>query len=135
MADPAELDIQRAVNARMRNAAAVTALIGTRFYDSVPKAPVFPYARMTPPHVVDATNSASRMEEVFFEITVFSRARGRVELGRIVDALRTQMQTALTLTTHAVAYQNHVDTVYRDDPDGLTQMAVLRFEIMTLPSS
>ncbi|MAC89657.1 DUF3168 domain-containing protein [Maricaulis sp.] len=135
MADPAELDIQKAVNTRMRAAAAVTSLIGTRFYDAVPARPTFPYARMTPPQVVDDTNSAARMEVVFFEISVFSRQRGRVELARIVDAIRAQMRTQLTLTEHAVTYQNHIDTQYRDDPDGLTQMATMRFEIMTLPSS
>ena len=120
---------------RMRAAAAVTALIGTRFYDGVPATPTFPYARMAPPQIVDSTNSASRMEEVFFEIVVFSRKRGRVELGRIVAVIREQMRTQLTLTEHAVAYQNHVDTQYRDDPDGITKMATMRFEIMTLPSS
>lgn len=133
--DPVELALQKSCNTRMRAAAAVTALIGTRFYDGVPSRPTFPYARMNPPQVVDEKNSASAMKEVFFEIRVFSRKRGRVEVGRIVKAILGEMETDLTPTGFGVAYQNHVDTRYMDEPDGLTQSAVIRFEIMTYPTA
>lgn len=119
----------------MRAAVPVTALIGQRFYDGVPNKPVFPYARMNPPQVADDTNSASKMKEVFLEIRVFSRKRGRVETGRIVKAMLDQMEADLTPPGFGIAYQNHVDTRYLDEPDGLTQSAVIRFEIMTYPTA
>lgn len=131
MSEPS-LALQKGIFAALTNAAAVTALVGTRVFDRVSASAVFPYIRIGTDQTVAADQDCvPECVEVFAQIDVFSRAQGKVEAKNIAGAVaRTLNIGSVTLSGYLLQSLLHSDTRYLDDPDGLSTHAVLTFRAL-----
>src|SRR5262245_48390101 len=87
MANP-ELEIQGAIVARLKADAAVTALVATRIYDSVPANAQFPYVTIGPADSVADDADCITGFLTAQQVDCWSRAPGFPECKKIVDAVR-----------------------------------------------
>ncbi|TPM55348.1 DUF3168 domain-containing protein [Mesorhizobium sp. B2-2-4] len=123
------LELQGAIVARLKAVAGVTALIGQRVYDRVPAKPVFPYVTLGPMDELSEDADCIDGFSIALDINVWSRAVGFPEAKRIGDAVRAGLlDPELALTDNALVYFQHRQTVYSEDPDGLTNRARMSFE-------
>lgn len=130
MSDPS-LDLQGAIIQRLRNTAAVTALVGQRTFDKVPPETPFPYVSYGSDEVLEDDVSCITAYEVSIQIDVWSRAVGQPEMKRISGAIRATLHGAdLILAEHALVLIEHEVTRYLDDPDGLTSHGALTFRAL-----
>lgn len=96
------------------NVAAMTALVGTRIYDDVPRVPVYPFVWIETLAPRDARGfGTGGMPEVLIRVHAFSTYQGEKEaqriIGKAVDLLRDQ---AITATGYEQA-----GLVFNDEPD------------------
>lgn len=129
MSDPSAA-MQKAVVARLKAVAAVTALIGQRTYDYVPQDAVFPYVSIGGFQSVDDSAECIDGVEIFIELHVWSRATGSVECKTVASAVRAALhEHSPTLDDPFAAVGNieHRDTRYLRDPDGKTTHGILNF--------
>jgi hypothetical protein len=130
MSDPS-LAMQKAVVARLKATAGVTALVGQRIYDRVPQDATFPYVEIGDFQSVD--DSAPPCVdgcEVFIEIQVWSRAVGQVEAKQIASAVRAALNNhtpTLDDPHAAVGPIEHRDTRSVGAGDGLTTRMIVNF--------
>jgi hypothetical protein len=123
------LELQGAIVARLKTVAGVAALIGQRIYDRVPAAPTFPYVTLGPMDELSDDTDCTAGFNIALDINVWSRAVGFPEAKRISDAVRGGLlDPELTLTDNALVYFQHRQTVFSEDPDGLTNRARMSFE-------
>lgn len=128
MASPS-LEIQGAIVARLKATAAITALVGTRVYDSVPAGASFPYITLGEGDETSDDVDCIDGFEISLDIDVWSRAPGFPEAKRIADEIRIALrEPPLSISDNALVYFNHRQTRTFRDPDGLTSHAVLTFE-------
>lgn len=128
MADPL-FELQRALYALLTSDAAVTALVGGRVFDRVPKDAAQPYISFGPVTADDDGADCIDGLSVAVQIDVWSQAVGYGEAKEIAGAVRKAIGAAdLALDTNALADITHRSTRILRDPDGLTSHAVLTFE-------
>lgn len=128
MASPS-FELQVAIVTRLKAAAAVTAFVGARVYDSVPENPTFPY--ITVGEGDETSDDADCVDgfEISLDIDVWSRAQGFPEAKKISDEIRKALKSPeLTIPTNALVDFRHRQTRFLRDPDGLTSHAVMTFE-------
>lgn len=122
------LELQGAIIARLKAAAAVMALVATRVYDEIPSLPTFPYISMGPADEIQNDADCIEVVDLTFQIDGWSRTVGFPEISRIADAVRASLHRyALTLTTNALVEIQHRQTQRFRDPDGQTLHAVMQF--------
>lgn len=126
--DPS-LDLQKAINARLRGDVAA---IAGRVFDEVPADVVFPYVEIGEFQTVDDGAQCVDAVEVFATLHVWSRAAGQPECKTIAGAVRGALhEVALDLGADWQFLEiAHQDTRYLKDPDGRTSHAVLTFKAL-----
>jgi hypothetical protein len=122
--------------------ALVTALkatggVGTaqRVFDSVPAEDHpsfgFPYIRVGDDQVLGDDDDCEDLSEVFSRIHVWSRAAGWPEAKTIAAAIRTRVKAAtLTLSGFTVDNVEFVQSLFLEDPDGISRHAVVEFRFL-----
>lgn len=134
MSDPS-LVLQGAIVEALKDATAVSALVGARVYDDPPTASsvTFPYIELGQFQVLDDWAGCVEGSEVNFDVHVWSRAKGTPEAKTIVSAVRGVLNDAdldlapahrlieMTFQTHRVF----------TDADGATTHGVVTFRALT----
>lgn len=132
MATEPTLALQGAILAALNADSDVTDLVSDRIYDRIPKVPTFPYIRLGQDQDIDDGTDCTDASEIFATIDAFSRGVGKPEVKRIAGAVRRALHDAdLSLTDNALVLIKYEDTIYRTDPDGLTEHAIIRFKALT----
>ncbi len=128
MGDPS-LDLQKAINLRLRTAIAAVA---ARVFDEVPADVAFPYIELGEFQTVDDGAQCHDGMEVFAILHVWSRAAGQPETKTIAGAVRGAIHEAELDLGPAWQFLEiaHQDTRYLKDPDGRTSHAVLTFKAL-----
>jgi len=132
MIDPS-LPLQAAIVAALKGSDELTALIGGRVYDDVPAAPVFPYISLGPDDVNDDPDQCVGGAEVFPQVNIWSRAKGRVEAKRIVALCAVILDAPLVVEGHAVTIHQITRNQVLWDPDGMTKHGILVPRYVTTP--
>lgn len=128
------LELQKAVVARLKGDAGVTALVGQRVYDQPPTAPAFPYVSLGPDQTLPDRADCYEGSEVTFQVDAWSRAVGFPEVKRIAEAARAALaDAALTLTGFRLVDIAFVEGRTFRDPDGLTSHSALNFRALVEP--
>lgn len=139
MATEPTLALQEAIVAALKADTTLTDLISGRVYDRVPGDPtrppptnIFPYVRVGQDQDIEDGADCIEASEIFAQIDVFSRAYGKSEVKSIAGSVRRVLHEAdLTLDENALVLIKHENTLYRTDPDGLTEHAILIFRALT----
>lgn len=122
------LELQGAIVTRLKAVPAVTALIGTRIYDSVPSNAAFPYVSFGSEQILEDDAECITGFEVFMQLDAWSRSVGFPEAKRIAEAVRDALHDFdLPLTDNALVSFRHRQTRMLRDPDGLTAHAAIEF--------
>jgi hypothetical protein len=132
MSDPSYL-LQAAIVPRLKQAPALAALVGGGVYDEVPAGAPFPYVTVGGGQVIGDDIDCADISEVFFQIHAWARPpSARAIVKKIAGAVCDAMKAPITLTGFDVQIQDYQQTQWLDDPDGLTQhaMVVFRFIIV-----
>lgn len=126
--DPS-LDLQKAINARLRSQVPAVA---SRVYDEVPQGVTFPYIELGEFQTLDDGAQCHDAVEVFATLHAWSRSRGQVEAKTIAGAMRAALHEAeLNLGADWQFLEiAHQDTRCLKDPDGRTSHAVLTFRAL-----
>lgn len=131
------LELQGAIVARLRAAAAMAALVNARIYDAVPSeserisktGAAWPYVTVGSGDETSDDVDCIDGFEISLDIDVWSRATGYPEAKRIGDEIRKALKSPeMTLAENALVYFRHRQTRFLRDPDGLTSHAVMTFE-------
>lgn len=135
MPDPS-LELQKAIVARLRADAAVTALVAGRVYDAPPISPVFPYITLGEADVLVQRADCYDGSECSMSVHGWSRATGFPEVKRIAAAVRASLHEA---PLELADGERLVDVEVTDnralrDPDGLTSHAVVTVRAFTEPT-
>lgn len=123
----ASAELQKLVFDLLRSAPAVSSLVGSRVFDSVPGSVTFPYISLGPTDIVEEGSDCIASGEHTLQIDVWSRAVGAVEAKRIVDAVKKALhEREATLQDNAlvdlaVGFRSVVQ-----DPDGKTSHGIVR---------
>jgi hypothetical protein len=110
-----------------------------RIYDRVPAdssgrvTAKFPYCSIGEDLVIGQTNQNTDVSEVMVKVEVWSRAVGRGEVKLIAGAVRTALDTPLELQGHSVDTHTFHTVLYRREPDGLTERAIVEIRYQTSP--
>lgn len=128
MASPS-YELQVAIVTRLRANPAVSALVGTRIFDEVPKGAAFPYITIGEADETSVDADCIDAFELSIDIDVWSRDPGFMQSKVISDAVRKALKSPdLELPTNALVIFNHRQTRSFRDEDGLTSHAVMTFE-------
>lgn len=134
------LALQKAIVAALKGNVPVTALIAQRVYDRVPDPAglTFPYVRVGEDEDVPELAECIDGSEVYATIHAFSRPErpplGKTEVKRVAGAVKYVLHAAdLTLDENRLVLIEHYGTVFRTDPDGLTEHAIITFLARTEP--
>lgn len=135
MAD-AGLELQKAIIAKLRAEAALTAIVAQRIYDQVPASPTFPYTSLGRKQRLPNDGSCSyRGQEHNIQIDAWSRAVGFPETEAMIGAIYNSLHYAtLTLTGFTLSHIAVRSTETLNDPDGLTKHGVVMLRAFTQPS-
>lgn len=130
---PAFADFQSAVSSALKGWPALSAIVGVRVFDDVPHAsestntayPRVTIGEQTGEEAGSDTHDASTMT---ITIRAWSRAPGRLECLRMLDAIRDAVHNKSLFVAHGVLvmllYQGHET---QKDPDGETYQGIIRF--------
>jgi hypothetical protein len=132
----ASLALQTALFAALAADASVQAALGDppRLYDSVPRAPVFPYATLGGATETDWSTKTEAGSEHRFTLTVWSRASGHKEskdiAANLIDALD---NATIAPESHTLIVLRFEDATHARETDGVTTRATLRYRALTEP--
>jgi len=135
MPDPS-LELQKAIVARLRADASLTALVAGRVYDAPPVNPTFPYVTLGEADVLVQRADSYDGSEVSMAVHGWSRAVGFPEVKRIAAAIRASLHEAPLVLADG---ERLVDVEVTDnralrDPDGLSSHAVVSVRAFTEPT-
>lgn len=100
--------------------------VADRVYDEVPAKPVFPYLKIGDDQVLGDDVDCGQLSRVVARIHVWSRAIGKPECKAIAGAVRDRLRAwDFALPGFRVENVQFLQTLYLDDPDGITQHAVI----------
>lgn len=122
----AELELQGAVNTRLRADVLLTALVNKRVYDQPPSPVTFPYVTIGEAQSIQDDVECVTGEKVYLTLHAWSQAVGYPEVKRIASAVKESLHLApLTLPSYRlVSILCRTSRTFRD-ADGLTSHAVI----------
>ncbi|MEO1719247.1 MAG: DUF3168 domain-containing protein [Pseudomonadota bacterium] len=125
--------LQRAIHSALVNDATLTGLIGdTRIYDHVPRGTAYPYVTFGQTTERDWSTGGAEGNEHVVTLAVWSQARGRREMQRIIAAIRTALhESDLTINGYRLVNLRHELTETRRETDGDTLRGLVRFRAVT----
>ncbi len=129
--------LQRALRDALIADADLTALLGgAAIYDDVPQATQFPYVSIGPVIVSDWSTATEAGLEHRLTLDVWSRAPGKREVLKLLDAMRGILDGAALGLSDTVLVNLRIEGYEaRRDEDGLTYRGVLRLRAVTEPAS
>ncbi len=131
MSDPA-LELQAAIVGALKGN--IGAAVGSKVYDQVPTAPIFPYVTIGDCQVLPDKADCIDGAEVSLQIDVWSRAVGYPESKTIAAAVLSKLDDKpLSVSGHDVIVFQHQSTNYLRDQDGLTRHAAISFRSLIQP--
>lgn len=127
-----EAAMQKAIVGRLKDDAAVSAIISGRVYDRVPAGATLPYVHIRGIQAIDDGADCINGIEVFVDLDVWSNAVGKVEASRAAAAVRAALNFApLVLDEpYALAEIGHRDTNVGDGGDGILSRARMTFRAL-----
>jgi hypothetical protein len=132
MRDPS-YPLQGTIVPRLKQTAALAALIGDRVYDEVPAGATFPYINVGGGRVIGDDVDCAAISEVFFQIHAWARPpSARATVNKIAGAIRDAMAAPIVLAGFDVQIQDFQQIQRLDDPDGLTQHAMVEFRFIII---
>lgn len=147
-ADPA-FALQTGVSAALKGSADVLAVFRTysdgviRVYDRVPAdaltgkitAP-FPYLTIGEDHIIGQTNQNTDPSECMVKVDCWSRPTtgSKLEVKALAGAVRSALCQDFALNGFGVVAFEHHDTMYRREPDGLTERAIVQIRLIVTPT-
>lgn len=131
MSDPS-LELQGALVALFSTANGGAGVgVADRVFDSVPEGAAFPYIRVGDAHVLGDDDECEQISEVVERIHVWSRATGWPEAKAIVAKIRDALRAStITLADFNVDSVQFVQTLFLEDPDGISRHAVLEVRFL-----
>lgn len=132
-----DLELQGAIINRLKADPAVTALVGTRIFDSVPASALFPYISYGPSDALQTDADCINGIDIDVQIDVWSRSPGFPEAKKINGAVRNALHDVdLVLATNGLVFLEHRQTSTRRDPDGLTSHGIVQLNaFIEVPTS
>lgn len=135
MSEDAAYELQLALVPWLKNDPSVSAFIGERVFDFVPRDPAtgkvtaqFPFVALGEEQEIPENYDCIEGSEIFLDLHVWSRDPGFREAKRIANAVKASLNDAeLPLTDNALVYFVYDGRRVMRDPDGLTSHAVLTF--------
>ena len=128
----ADLELQKALWARLSGDAALAALLGTRLHDNPPADTGFPYLTLGENETRDWSSGDSRGAEHFLAFHVYSRRGGRAEAKAVLAAIAAALEdAALALAGHVLVNLQWRGSETRREADGLTWRGTIRFRAVT----
>lgn len=122
----AELELQGAINARLRADVPLTALINKRVYDQPPVPVTYPYVTLGEAQSLQDDVECLLGEKIYLTLHAWSSAVGFPEVKQIAAAIKDCLHLApLSLPTHRLVSIMHRQTRTFRDQDGLTSHAVI----------
>lgn len=125
MTDPS-LPLQKAVYTALANA------LSCGVYDSVPQGAAYPYVVIDREEVIDADYLASRKDERFLYLSVWSRYHGQKEVKEImadIDAALHRQKLAMDSGRMIICYVQRKTTLR--DSDNLTFQGAVTLRVLT----
>lgn len=124
----ADLELQKAIFARLSSDAALVALVGARIHDNPPGDVAHPYLVLGESETRDwPTGMEHRLA-----LHCFTRGGGRAEAKAILEAVRSSLHdTALALETRTLVNLRFLDAQTRREADGLTWRGTIRLRAVT----
>ncbi len=132
MSDPS-LALQKAIIAALKAAGGVSAIIGQRVYDDVPKSslPVFPYISLGPTQVLPDKADCIDGTEVSQQIDAWSRTVGMPEVKQLGAAIVAALDDNPPSVDGFTCVIFEIESInYLPDPDGETHHAILSFHAL-----
>lgn len=125
--------LQRAIHQTLTSDADLTSLLGgADVYDHVPRGTAFPYVTFAQTTETDWSTGSCAGNEHLLTLHIWSQARGRRELQRIIARIRTLLHDAdLTLSGFRLINMRHDFSETRREPDGDTLRGLIRFRAVT----
>lgn len=128
----AELELQGAINVRLRADVPLTVLVNKRIYDQPPTPVTYPYVTLGEAQTLRADATCISGSQVFLTLHAWSQAVGFPEVKQISDAVAEALHLApITLATNRLISILHQRTRIFRDADGLTSHAVIEFVAQT----
>jgi len=127
--------LQAALFTALTTDSSVQAALADRIYDSVPRAPVFPYAVLGDALEANWSTKTEEGSEHRFTLTVWSRNAGHKEAKDIAAVLIDALDAAnLAPEGHTLVSLRFEDATHARESDGLTYKATLRYRAVTEPN-
>jgi hypothetical protein len=124
----AELELQGAINARLRADGPLLALVGARVYDQPPSPVTYPYVTIGEAQTLRDDATCISGGRIYLTLHAWSTVVGFPEVKRIADTVTESLHMApLTLATNRLISIMHRQTRTFRDADGLTSHAVIEF--------
>lgn len=131
----ASFELQVAIVALLKNDPKLTALIGGRVYDHVPRDPTtnkvtatFPYVSLGPDQELPEAADCVRATEFVLQLDAWSREPGFPEVKKVARAVEDALHDVeLPLPGNAMVYFEYDGRRVFRDPDGLTSQAAMTF--------
>lgn len=124
----ADLELQKAIFARLSSDAALDLLVGARIHDNPPGDVTHPYLVLGESEMRDWPAGMEHR----LALHCFTRGGGRAEAKAILEAVRTALHdTALALETHTLVNLRFLDALTRREADGLTWRGTIRLRAVT----
>lgn len=132
------LELQGAIVPRLKSDGVLSAIVGTRVFDHVPRSSAsgevtadFPFVSLG--HWSEASDDVDCIAaaEIFGRIDCWSRGVGRPEALRMAEAVRAALHHAeIGLASNALVFLEWVRTNTISDPDGLTTHAIVEIRAL-----
>ena len=124
----ADLELQKAIFARLSSDAALDLLVGNRIHDNPPGDVAHPYLVLGESETRDWPAGLEHR----LALHCFTRGGGRAEAKSILEAIRASLHdAALALETHTLVNLRFLDALTRREADGLTWRGTIRFRAVT----
>lgn len=124
----ADLELQKAIFARLSSDAALFVLVGARIHDNSPADVVHPYLTLGESEMRDWPAGMEHR----LALHCFTRGGGRAEAKAILEAVRSSLHdTALALETRTLVNLRFLDAQTRREADGLTWRGTIRLRAVT----
>lgn len=126
--DPSK-EVHRSVRAALVGASAVTDVVSTRVYDSVPPEPTFPYLKISVDDVTEDDDGCGKAWLVAVNVHVWSRAVGTIETKELNAAVRGALDGVSSVTGFDVNFTQFGQARVLEENDGRTTHGVVTFEL------
>ncbi|HEX2592539.1 MAG TPA: DUF3168 domain-containing protein [Rhizomicrobium sp.] len=134
----AAIALQTALFAALSADTDVQAALGTppRIYDSVPRAPTFPYATLGDATEAPWNTKTEQGTEHRLALTLWSRASGHKESKEIAATLIDTIDHAtIAPEAHTLVNLTFTDGTHGLEPDGVTYRTTLHYRAVTEPQA